>query len=327
MATTTTKLVGNWNNYHFNGPFPLGMLLDIDTDRTILSKTDRYNDAAREIQAQIRAALDNNQRLRAYGSSWSLSNVAHQKDRMLFNRNLDIKIELTPAQLHPASSYKAEDLFLFQCGIGVKEITEFLLSRNKSLRACGASNGQTIAGAISTGVHGSAIDTGSIQECVVGLQLIIGPDPSDILYLERDSRPALNDDFARSIQSKVIRHDGLFNAALVGLGSFGVIHGVVMQAEELYLLQRYVKKINRADALQIAGNLDFSTARFRISEEVAPDGTVTRPYHYKLYINPYNSNEDFVTEIIYKKPYVRGYPDPVPLVQKSIFKDVPVWVS
>src|SRR6186713_1034537 len=174
MAKITITPAGTWNNYHFNGPLPLGMLLDIDTDRTILPMIDRFNDAAKEIQQQIRTALDSNQRLRAYGSSWSLSNVAHEKDRMLFNRSLDIKLEVSPAQLHPASPHKAENLFLFQCGISVKEISEFLFKRKKSLRACGASNGQTIAGAISTGVHGSAFDTGSIQECVVGLQLITG---------------------------------------------------------------------------------------------------------------------------------------------------------
>ncbi len=327
MAKITTHHVTEWNNYHFNGPFPAKVLFDIDTDRTIGSLIKRYNDTASTIQSLIKESIDNHERIRAFGSSWSLSNVAHQSDRMLFNRSLDIKKEITDNQVENNSPYKVENLFLFQCGTTVKEISEFLLKKQKSLKTCGASNGQTIAGAISTGVHGSAIDTGSIQEGVVGIQLITGPDTKDLIYLERASRPALNEDFAKSINSKLIRNDRLFNAALVSLGSFGIIHGVVMEAEDIYLLKRYVTKIKKADALEIASTMDFTNAAFKIEEEIEPDGTVTRPYHFKLYINPYNADEDFVTEVIYKKPYRANYPDPIPFITTSIFKDIPTWIA
>jgi FAD binding domain len=327
MANTITRHVSDWNNYHFNGPFPTKVLLDIDTDRNIVSLIDRYNDSRHEIQLLIKDSIDNNERFRAYGSSWSLSNIAHQGDRMLFNSRLNIKIEIADNQLHASTAFKSENLFLFQCGITVKEISEFLFKKRKSLKTCGASNGQTIAGAISTGVHGSAIDVGAVQDFVVGIQLITGPGPNNIVYLERETRPALNDDFAKTINSRVIRNDSLFNAALVSLGSFGVIHGVVIEAEDIFLLKRYVKKISKTDALQIAKTMDFTNATFKIKEEVQNDGTVTRPYHYKLYINPYNSGEDFVTEIIYKKPYRSDYPNPVAFIKKSIFIDIPVWVA
>nr|WP_294949361.1 FAD-binding protein [uncultured Mucilaginibacter sp.] len=327
MATVVTRHVTQWNNYHFNGPFPTKLLLNIDTDRSIISMVDRFNDSAHKIQELIQESLDSNERFRAFGNGWSLSNIAHQKDRMLFNGSLDIKFDIAPGQLHADAQFKAENVFLFQCGIRVKEITQFLKTRKKSLKACGASNGQTIAGAISTGVHGSAIDVGSIQDSVLGIQLITGPGPNDIVYVERETQPALSDDFAKSINAKAIRNDQLFNAALVSLGAFGVIHGVVMEVEDIYLLKRYVKKISKADALQIAESMDFENANFKIAEEIDANGIPIRPYHYKLYINPYNQNEDFVTEIIYKKPYRDNYPNPVPLIQKAIFKDLPTWIS
>lgn len=327
MASTKTMHISTWDNYHFNGPFPTKTLFDINTDRNIRQLLQRYNDSATEIQRLIQDSIDNNERMRAYGSAWSLSNVAHQQDRMLFNARLNIKQEIKDDNLHELTPHLAENLFLFQCGTTVKEISEYLFDRGKSLKACGASNGQTIAGAISTGVHGAAIEDGSIQDCVVGLQLIIGPGANDIVYLERESEPALNDEFAVSIHAKPIRHDALFNAALVSLGAFGIIHGVVVEAEDLYLLKRYVKKISKADAMQIAETMDFQNANFRIDEEVKPDGKVNEPYHYKLYINPYKPAEDFVTEIIYKKEYRDNYPDPVPFVKKAIFKDIPTWVS
>ena len=331
MASTKINRIGSWNNFHFNGPFPTKILFDTDTDRNIVSLTDRYNDSAKEIQRLIQDSLVNNERLRAFGSAWSLSNIAHQKDRMLFNARLNIKLPVSNEQLHAASKFKPEDLFFIQCGTTIKEITEFIFRKNKSLKATGASNGQTIAGAISTGVHGSAIDVGSIQDCVAGINLITGPGPNDIVYIERHTQPAMNDDYAKGINSRVIRNDDLFNAALVSLGSFGVIHGVLIEAEDRYLLKRYVKKISRDDALEFARSLDFKnlTAKTEpvIPNELEADGSGKRPFHYKLYINPYNEKEKFVTEIMYKKDYRNGYPDPVPSIKKSIFKDLPSWVA
>jgi len=326
MANIKIRHITEWDNYHFNGPFPAKLLFDMDTDRSIVSLVKRFNDCVKDIRQLLQDSLDAGETFRAYGSSWSLSDIA-PADRMLFNARLNIKKEMADSQLHAASAAKSENLFLFQCGNTVKEISEYLFKKGKSLKTCGASNGQTIAGAISTGVHGSAIDMGAIQDSVAGIQLITGPGTDDVFYIERKSRPYLNDDFAKSINAKTVRDDGLFNAVLVSMGSFGVIHGVVMEGEDLYLLKRYVKKISRADALQIASTMDFAHARFKITEEVQTDGTVNRPYHFKLYINPYNAAEDFVTEIIYKKPYTEDYPDPIPFIKKSIFRDLPSWIA
>jgi hypothetical protein len=245
---------------------------------------------------------------------------------MLYTSRLNIKIPLSENHISTASPYQLENLFFVQCGTTVKEISEYIFKKGKSLKTCGASNGQTIAGAISTGVHGSAIDVGSIQDYVVGLNIIIGPGPDDNVYLERHSKPALNKTFAAAINARLIRNDDLFNAALISLGSFGIIHGVALEAEDLYLLKRYVRKINRKDALEIATHMNFENAPFKIPAETNPDGTGKRPYHFKLYINPYK-DEDFVTEIIYKKPYRTNYPDPIPRIKTAIFKDLPTWIA
>jgi len=327
MAHTTTNHIGQWNNFHFNGPFPTKILLDITTDRNIADLMDRYNDCAQEIQSLIRDSVRNNERFRAYGMGWSLSNVAHQRDRMLFNARLNIRMDIQEEHLHAATHFKSKNLFFFQCGNTIKEISEYIARRGKSLKTCGASNGQTIAGAISTGVHGSAIDVGSVQDYVVGLHLIIGPDAAHQVYLERHSWPALRDGFADRIQARVIRNDDLFNAALVSLGAFGVILGVVIEAEDQFLMKRYVKKVGREEALELAETMDFKNARFRIPGELELDGTGKRPSHYKLYINPYNAQEKFVAEIIYKKPYRTGYPDPIPKIKRAIYKDLPSWVA
>ena len=177
MATTEIHLVNQWDNFHQNGPFPTKMILSTrpEAKHRLPVPADRYNDTANEIRKLIGEAAAQNERFRAYGSSWSLNHIAHQRDRMHHNAFMNIRIDITHANMHQNSPYSSDNLFLFQCGNTIKEISRYLFDKGKSLKTSGASNGQTIAGAVSTGVHGSAIDVGSVQDYVVGLHIIVGP--------------------------------------------------------------------------------------------------------------------------------------------------------
>ncbi|MEK6154111.1 FAD-binding protein [Flavobacteriaceae bacterium 3-367] len=324
MATTKTHPKTEWDTLHNNGPFPLKSLhiTELEGQGNLPSKIDRYNDAAKEIRRLIKEAHNANQGFRAYGSRWSMSSIAHQKDQMHYNGFMNIGMSLSPQDLHQNSPYNAANLFLFECGNTIKRVSEVLATHGKSLKTTGASNGQTIAGCISTGVHGSALDVGSVQDYVVGLNLIIGPDPGDIVYLERHTQPALSNAFAQKIQAKVIRNDGLFNAVLVGLGAFGFIHGVVIEAEDRFLLKRYVRKVKKQTAFDLAKTMDFKNSTFTIAGETDAQGKGKRPYHYKVFINPYPNTDECIVELIYKKPYAVPYPDPFPVIKTSIYKDL-----
>lgn len=324
MATTTVHSIGTWDTFHNNGPFNTKTLYktSLEGKGNMPAITDRYNDAAKEIQRLLQDALDNGEGFRAYGSAWSMSPIAHHQDRMHFNAAMNLKMPIPDQSLHSHTAFKKEDLFFFQCGNTIKELSEFAFAHGKSLKATGASNGQTIGGSISTGIHGSALDAGSVQDSVVGINLIIGPGAKDIVYLERHTQPALNDTFAELIQARVIRNDGLFNAALVGLGSFGFVHGVVMETEDRFLLNRYVRKIRKEQALRLAETLNFAEADFKIPTELDHDGKGKRPFHYKIFINPYHDAADYVVEIMYKTPYRQDYPDPFPRIKTALYKDL-----
>ncbi|MFD1614003.1 FAD-binding protein [Gelatiniphilus marinus] len=324
MATTKTHALKEWDTLHNNGPFPLKTLYvtELEGDGNIPNKIDRYNDAAKEIQRLIKETNDANQGFRAYGSAWSMNHIAHQKDRMHYNGFMNIHLPMVAENLHNNTSFDASNLFLFECGTIIKRVSEVLSAHGKSLKTTGASNGQTIAGCISTGVHGSALQVGAVQDYVVGLNLIIGPNEDDVVYLERHTEPALNDNFAKKISKRIIRNDKLFNAALVGLGSFGFIHGVVIEAEPRFLLKRYVKRIDKNTALQLADTLDFKNSTFKIPEETDAQGFGITPYHYKVFINQYANDSDYVVELMYKKPYKADYKDPFPVIKQSLYRDL-----
>jgi hypothetical protein len=324
MATTTKHEIGSWDTFHNNGPFNTKVLFktSLAGKGNMPSLIDRYNDAAKEIQRLLKDAMDKQEGFRAYGSAWSMNHIAHGKDNMHFNAEMNLKKAILEDEFDPASTFKRENLFFFQCGNIIKEMHKFVFDHGKSLKTTGASNGQTIAGCISTGVHGSGLDVGAIQDYVVGLNLIIGPDPNDIVYLERESERALTDLFASRINARVIRNNDLFNAAVVGLGAFGFIHGVVIETEDRFLLKRYVKRIPKQQALDLAKTLDFANSPFTIPGETDANGKGNRPYHYKIFINPYVDDPDYVVEAIYKKTYTENYPDPVPRMKTAIYRDL-----
>jgi hypothetical protein len=324
MATTIVFDKTEWDTLHRNGPFPLKKLYitRLEGKANMPSTVDRYNDAALEIQRLLRDSRDKREGFRAYGSRWSMSSIAHQHERVHQNNLMNLDLNIFPQDVHLQSPFEPENLYFFECGNTIKEISQKLEEHGKSLKTTGASNGQTIAGCISTGVHGSALDIGSVQDYVVGLNLIIGPNPDDNVYIERHTHPGLTDAFAQKLNAKVIRNDGLFNAALVGLGSFGFVHGVLLEAENLFLLKRYVRKIDKQMALELARTLDFKNSLFKIGGEVDEEGKPLRPYHYKVFMNPYTNESEYVVEVIYKKPYKLPYPDPFTKIQKSIYRDL-----
>ncbi len=324
MATTKTKFLTEWNTLHKNGPFPLKILYQtkLEGERTMPKKLDRYNDVATEIQHLIKETQVAGQGFRAYGSAWSMNNIASHKDRMHYNGFMNISMPIDDIDCHLSSNYDPSNLFLFECGTTIKEVSEILAENGKSLKTSGASNGQTIAGCISTGVHGSAIDVGSVQDYVVGLNIIIGTNKEDIVYIEPHSRPALSDTFAKKLNARVIRDDNLFNAALVGLGGFGFLHSIVIEAEPIFLLKRYVKKIDKSVAYELARTMDFKNSLFVLPEETDSNGKGNRPYHYKIFINQYSDDPNCIVELMYKKKYKEPYPDPFPIIKESLYRDL-----
>lgn len=322
MATTTTKKIEKWNTLHENGPFPSKWLHLTELDETTANPIDAYNDSASEVQRLLKQSLDENEGFRAFGSRWSMSHIAHHEENMHDNVFMNLKMPVRKQEMHADSEFDPENIFIFQCGNVIREIHNFLEGYGKSLKTTGASNGQTLAGCISTGVHGSALDVGSVQDYVVGLNLIIGPNPEDIVFLERATQPCLSDQFLHTIQSRVIRDDGLFNAALVGLGSFGFILGIAIEVEDRFLLNRYVKDVPKEEALLLATTMDFENFAGFIPEEVDVNGKGSRPYHYKVFINPYVEASNYVIEIMYKKPYLTSYPDPLPRVKTAVYRDL-----
>lgn len=263
---------------------------------------ERYNAMTSALQQWLGRAVAARLRVRAYGSGWSISQAPVTEGWMLNTRPLDLYFTVAASAVHAAYPDPPERLLFLQCGNSVTKLNALLRRAGRSLHATGASNGQTIAGALSTGTHGSAIDFGAISDYVMGLHILLGPERH--IYLERASRPVLADSFAAQLGAELVRDDELFNAALVSFGSFGIIHGVTIETDELFLLDMYRSRLPLdAPLRRTIDTLDFND--YPLPEKPA------RPFHFEVRINPYDIAGGVYVSSLYRKPYRDDYEPPL----------------
>ena len=236
-----------------------------------------YNQATDELQNIIGKAAKDGKTLRAFGSSWSLSEVAVAPHRLINTKALRVGFTLPASKVSARYAGDRSKLRFLECGASIASINRYLFQNRLSLKASGSNNGQTLAGAISTGTHGSAFKFGSCQDFVVGIHLITGPGKH--VYLERKSYPVVKPGFAAKLGADLIQDDVLFNAALVSFGSFGIIHGMMIEARELFLLHahRFFHPYNAALKSAVSG-LDFSG--------LSLPRAVANLYHFDVIFNP-----------------------------------------
>ncbi|HEY3233374.1 MAG TPA: FAD-binding protein [Polyangiaceae bacterium] len=221
-------------------------------------------------------------RVRAYGGAWSISQAAECHDFLINTKPLNyVSIGLTKGQVLAAWVERAPRLVFAQCGVHVMELHSALEGASLALPTSGASNGQTFAGAVSTGTHGAAWTVGSMQDYVRGIHLVV--EGGRHLYIEPASMPVVSKAYIDTLGAELRRGDALFRAALVSFGSFGIIHGLLFEAAPLYELSKYRFLADHAEALAFT-DLDFT--KFARARPGLPPAV---PYHFEITLNPYRS--------------------------------------
>jgi FAD/FMN-containing dehydrogenase len=267
-----------------------------------------YNAITQELMALIKTAALENATLRALGAGWSWLQITTGGPNgiILDTKPLNTIFKVSDGRVLKSYKGTAAKLRFVQSGSSIWEINKALKLEGLSLKTTGASNGQTIAGVISTGAHGSAHQVGAIQEYVVGLHIVVSSTRH--VYLERASSPVINQSFAKLFNAELIRDDDLFNAALVCFGSFGIIHGVMVETEDIFLLEGTLRKEDFGpNVLQLMQSLDFSNQTLA----AIPNGTEI-PYHFEVKLNPYDAEKKVLICTMYKRPFNTTYTPPKP---------------
>jgi FAD/FMN-containing dehydrogenase len=301
-ATVNYILNGTWTNNHKNvsGPYERFYNIDApeDSDETYIIAD--MTASALALQEVFRDAQIAGKQLRVLGGTWSLSDAAYTKGWLLSTDTLGNYWKMKPDQVVATYTEDVTGLYLVQCDVSIEALNRYLEFNNRALKTSGASNGQTIAGAIATGTHGSAFQYGAMPEYVVGIHLIPGTDES--IWLERASYPVITDAFAASLGVTITRNDDLFNAVLVSFGSFGIVAGVMIETDPIYLLETSSFKITNDDTLkQAMSTMDLAPLNLNATGEV--------PWHFEITFNPHDASEGYA-KTIYKRTCPPGFQNP-----------------
>src|ERR1700687_2858575 len=308
-----------WHNKHLNVQAQVERLYDawnLWKGETVPPATRPWEPGLQALRAIVREAETNHKRVRALGGAWALSEAAVSDEYLVNTKALNhCQIGLAQELCAAACPAPREQLVFAQCGVSVIELSQFLEPRGHSLRTSGASNGQTLCGAVSTGTHGSANQVGSMQDCIHGLHIVA--EHGDHYWLQRQSRPAVTPQFAAILGATLKEDDDLFNAAVVSFGSFGLIHALLLEVEPIYLLESYTNRYDYADIGTAMGTLDVSGLDL-------PDGNAL-PFHFEIVVNPYatgSGDRGAYVRALYKRPHSPQQPLPPPPMHAGLGEDV-----
>ncbi len=305
-----------WENGHqnFKHRFQKNTSFKLTLPDSLSNSADKYKATTKNFMWLIQYAINNQLNLRAMGNGWSFSEVAICNGGAIDTKALRLSFALRNSfisQDYLNSGKLSADLFFVQCGMSILQLNEKLEAAGRSLKASGASNGQSIAGCISTGTHGAAFKVGAVHEAIVGLHIIVGPDRH--VWLEKHSNPIASQEFINWLGAEKISDDDMFNAAVVSFGSFGFIHCIVLETEPVFLLEEHKSGEITYDLplINTMNTLDFSSIENNLPYPLNTPGKEL--YHFEVIVNPHdfepgNATKGVYIKTIYKIPYTMDYP-------------------
>ena len=194
-------------------------------------------------------------RVRAVGAGWSLSPWAVSPDIMINTMPLNFHtVGLAPDDLS-TTAVDPTRLVFAQCGTSVRELSETLEGWGLSLPTSGASNGQTICGAISTGTHGSARRVGSMQDFVLGLHVLA--EDGKQYWIERASAPVVSAAFCQRLGATLVRNDWCFEPRSWAWAVSASSTRVMFEAAPGFLLEVHRRRLDWPQVAHAAATLEL----------------------------------------------------------------------
>ena len=163
-------------------------------------------------------------------------------------------------------------------GTRVRDVVELLLEEGWAFRALPSHDAQSIAGILSTDVHGTGRDWGFVSESVTRLELVDGRGET------HECRPG----------------DDLFRAVIGGVGAVGVITSVTVQAVERFSVEQ---RVETRDISFVENNLD------RLLAENDHLSLYLFPFTQKCRVNTWNRTTETHTPLGGLKEFLKTSAD------------------
>lgn len=178
-----------------------------------------YPISEKEIQDFVLKAIHHNKKIRVIGSGHSFTPLCSTDQILISLNKYQGKIAIN----------RKKNLATVKAGTKLSLLGELLFKEGLAMENLGDINVQSIAGAISTGTHGTGINLKSISNQVVALRFVNGK--------------------GEIIECSQTKNLELFKAAQVSLGCLGIITEITIQCVPTYKLNLQNKKEKLSDVL------------------------------------------------------------------------------
>jgi len=181
------------------------------------------------------------------------------------------------------------ELFRVGSGTRIRELNQQLWERGRSLPVLGGFDGQTVGGVLPTGTHGSVLSSGPLADRLVRSIDLVTP-AGEKVRLEPQGGLTDAAEFARTHPGwKLVQEDAAFDAALINVGSFGVVHSYVLDTVPRFFLKEVRTKTTGAELERTLANGNI----YRLAQtddarapDRAFDGHPAHAYHLEFLWNP-----------------------------------------
>ena len=204
-----------------------------------------YPHTEEEIIAAIKKSVANKQELRVVGSGHSWTPLVETDHTLMSLDNYQGVVHID----------KEKRQATVKAGTKLKYLGKLLFEQGLAMENLGDIDVQAIAGAISTGTHGTGIAFGIIPTQIVALRLITAS--------------------GEIISCSASQNADIFKAAQVSLGALGVISHITLRCVPAYKLKYVASKQTVADCLQnlqhnIANNRNYEFYWFPHTDTIQP---------------------------------------------------------
>jgi hypothetical protein len=238
-------------------------------------------DSLEELVNIVRQAQQSNLGVRAVGTGWSSSDVAISSGFVVETDLLGaVLTNVLTTSLNPEGA--GMRLLHVEAGMKLDKLVAILRSRELELKTLGGSTGQSLAGALSTSVHGMDPTVGPLPDMVRAIHLV-GPggiqhwiEPSSQIITDRTALGAA----LRLADENIHYDDDWFNSALVSMGSLGIIYSLVIELDDEY------------DLVETRERSDWPTVRAQLLANDENNPLNTNRQGVQVVITPYASGDE-----------------------------------
>jgi len=303
-----------WKNWHETIVGPIKGVYNVwyPSDRPTYNAA-TINRCTAQLQKALAEAKAASTPVHVVGRGWSLSEAVLVRNGWLIDMTrLNGMRPLARDQIdpgHPGDASERNRLWMIQGGAYLSEIDQTLERDEfaRSLHTSGAANGQTIVGATATGTHGSRLGFPALHDTIVSIHLLAGENQQ--YWIERASHPVVDPSIPNALGATLLRDDDIFNAVVVGIGAFGIIHNVVIETRSRIYLRSvnidddgHGSHLTLDDAMRdVIRTLDCN-AHPRLRD---PDGK--RPYFFQPIVDPNGSPPRVLVTLMYEEDWPAGY--------------------